>query len=84
MITLPPDSRPPHRRPDGFHAEWLAAHEGLSEARSAILDARRVLLLAKQCGDPAVLLACIQAARAQRDRARWPAYDSTRYQPSPK
>lgn len=38
--------------PDGFHAEWLAAHQGLSEARSAILDARLVLL------------ACIQAARA--------------------
>lgn len=65
--------------PDGFHAEWLAAHQGLGEARSAILDARLVLLLARQCGDPAVLLACIQAARAP-----WPAYDPTAYQPSPR
>lgn len=50
--------------PDGFYAEWLAAHEGLSEAQSADLNARLVLLLANQCGDQAALLECIQAARA--------------------
>jgi hypothetical protein len=49
--------------PDGFYAEWLAAHEGLSEAQSADLNARLVLLLANQCGDQAVLLECIEAAR---------------------
>lgn len=54
----------PHiHEPDGFYAEWLAAHEGLSEAQSADLNARLVLLLANQCGDQAVLLECIEAAR---------------------
>jgi len=48
--------------PDGFYAALLAAHEGLSEAQSADLNARLVLLLANQCGDQAVLLACIRAA----------------------
>ncbi|MBT2300904.1 DUF2783 domain-containing protein [Variovorax paradoxus] len=58
MITDPhiPD-------PDGFYAEWLAAHEGLSDAQSADLNARLVLLLANQCGDQGVLLECIKAAR---------------------
>ncbi len=58
MITDPhiPD-------PDGFYAAWIAAHEGLSEARSADYNARLVLLLANQCGDQAVLLDCIAAAR---------------------
>ncbi|CAN7417134.1 DUF2783 domain-containing protein [Variovorax sp. LjRoot130] len=58
MITDPhiPD-------PDGFYTEWLAAHEGLSEAQSADLNARLVLLLANQCGDQAALLECIKAAR---------------------
>jgi hypothetical protein len=49
--------------PDGFYAAWLQAHEGLSEAQSADLNARLVLLLANQCADQQVLLACIDAAR---------------------
>ena len=48
--------------PDDFYADWLAAHEGLSDAASADLNARLVLLLANQCGDPAVLRDCIRAA----------------------
>ena len=58
MITDPhiPD-------PDGFYAAWIAAHEGLTEAQSADYNARLVLLLANQCGDQAVLLDCIAAAR---------------------
>ena len=48
--------------PDGFYAAWIAAQEGLSEARSAEFNARLVLLLANQCGDQDVLLACIHAA----------------------
>jgi hypothetical protein len=58
MITEPhiPD-------PDGFYAAWVSAHEGLSEAQSADFNARLVLLLANQCGDQAVLLDCIAAAR---------------------
>jgi hypothetical protein len=49
--------------PDGFYADWVAAHEGLTEQQSADLNARLVLLLANQCGDQAVLLQCIAAAR---------------------
>ncbi|MDQ0573431.1 hypothetical protein QFZ42_005265 [Variovorax paradoxus] len=48
--------------PDGFYAALLAAHEGLREGQSADFNARLVLLLANQCGDQAVLLACIRAA----------------------
>jgi len=57
MITDPniPD-------PDGFYAALLQAHEGLSDAQSAVLNARLVLLLANQCGDQQVLLDCIRAA----------------------
>lgn len=48
--------------PDGFYAAWVSSHEGLSEAQSADLNARLVLLLANQCGDQAVLLECIRSA----------------------
>jgi len=67
MITEPriPD-------PDGFYAALLAAHEGLSEAQSADLNARLVLLLANQCGDQAVLLACIRAATEDPTTTRTP------------
>jgi hypothetical protein len=54
--------------PDGFYEAWLAAHEGLSDAESADLDTRLVLLLANQIGDQAVLLACIAAARAAKEQ----------------
>ncbi len=52
--------------PDGFYEAWIAAHEGLSDAESADLDARLVLLLANQIGDMKVLLACIAAACESR------------------
>ena len=47
---------------DGFYEAWLLAHEGLSEAESADLDARLVLLLANQIGDQSILLECIAEA----------------------
>ena len=49
--------------PDAFYEAWLAAHDGLSDAESADLDARLVLLLANQVGELQVLLDCIAAAR---------------------
>jgi hypothetical protein len=49
--------------PDAFYEAWTLAHEGLSDAASADLDARLVLLLANQVGDLRVLLECIAAAR---------------------
>ncbi|MBI4694874.1 MAG: DUF2783 domain-containing protein [Gammaproteobacteria bacterium] len=49
--------------PDGFFAALMALHEGLSDAESRRLDARLVLLLANQIGDPAVLADVLAAAR---------------------
>ena len=49
--------------PDGFYAALVAAHEGLSEADSAELNAKLVLLLANQVGDQQTLIECITAAR---------------------
>jgi len=49
--------------PDGFYAALVAAHEGLSDAASAALNARLVFLLANQIGDQQVLAECIAAAR---------------------
>ncbi|HEY2561394.1 MAG TPA: DUF2783 domain-containing protein [Caldimonas sp.] len=48
---------------DAFYEAWVHAHEGLSDAESADLDARLVLLLANQVGELQVLLDCIAAAR---------------------
>ncbi|MFO1349672.1 MAG: DUF2783 domain-containing protein [Gammaproteobacteria bacterium] len=52
--------------PDGFYEALVDAHAGLSDAESAALNARLLLLLANQIGDQTVLLACIDAARACR------------------
>ena len=54
--------------PDGFYEAWVAAHEGLCDAESTELDARLVLLLANQVGEPQVLLDCIAEAREQGRR----------------
>ena len=50
--------------PDGFYETLIAAHEGLSDEQSNLLNARLVLLLANQVGDLATLRACLAAARA--------------------
>ena len=57
-------TQPNIAQPDAFYAALVAAHQGLSEAQSADLQARLVLLLANQVGDAAVLQQCIEAARA--------------------
>lgn len=49
--------------PDGFYAALVAAHEGLTAAQSAELNARLVFLLANQVGEQRVLLDCVAAAR---------------------
>ncbi|MBL8376757.1 MAG: DUF2783 domain-containing protein [Burkholderiales bacterium] len=48
---------------DAFYERLIQAHQGLSEAQSAALNARLVLLLANQIGDDALLAECIAAAR---------------------
>jgi predicted LPLAT superfamily acyltransferase len=52
----------PHMAADAFYAELLQAHEGLSEAQNALLDAKLVLLLANHVGDLQVLRAVLRAA----------------------
>ena len=47
---------------DAFYEQLLVAHEGLTEAQSAQLNARLILLLANQVGDQKVLAECIAAA----------------------
>lgn len=47
---------------DGFFAELLAVHEGLSDEASAALNARLILLLANHIGDRGVLSAALQEA----------------------
>ena len=58
------DTAPRIPDPDGFYAELIAAHEGLSDEGSAALNARLVLILANQIGDRGVLSEAIAAARA--------------------
>ncbi|MBL8383134.1 MAG: DUF2783 domain-containing protein [Burkholderiales bacterium] len=54
---------------DAFYERLIAAHQGLTDAQSAALNARLVLLLANQVGDDAILAACIDAARRPFDAA---------------
>jgi Protein of unknown function (DUF2783) len=49
--------------PDGFYAELIGIHEGLSDDESAALNARLVLILANHIGDRAVLSQALAAAR---------------------
>ncbi|MFG6589518.1 DUF2783 domain-containing protein [Sulfitobacter sp. 1A12157] len=48
---------------DSVYATLMAAHEGLSAAESHALNARLVLMLANELGDPARLAALFKAAR---------------------
>ncbi|CAN5448346.1 DUF2783 domain-containing protein [soil metagenome] len=48
---------------DQFYEQLLDAHAGLSGEQSQLLNARLILLLANQVGDPKVLQACLEAAR---------------------
>jgi hypothetical protein len=57
------NTQPKLERPDDFYQALIDAHAGLSEAQSAVLNARLVLLLANQVGDLATLRAAIAAAR---------------------
>ena len=50
--------------PDGLYAALIAAHANLTEAESAALNARLVLLLANHIGDASVLAEALTIARA--------------------
>ncbi len=47
---------------DSFYEQLLDAHQGLSADRSALLNARLILLLANQVGDAKLLKECVEAA----------------------
>lgn len=49
--------------PDGFYADLLAAHRGLTDAESHALNARLSLILANQIGDGNVLREALALAR---------------------
>ena len=48
---------------DGFYAELIAAHDGLSQDDSVAFNARLVLILANHIGDRAALSRALEAAR---------------------
>ena len=48
--------------PDGFYAELLDAHDGLSDDDSIAFNARLILILANHIGDRAVLSDALKAA----------------------
>jgi hypothetical protein len=56
--------------PDGFYAELIAIHDGLSDADSHALNARLVLLLANHVGDRDVLRQALEEARQGQGTAR--------------
>lgn len=58
--------------PDGFYADLIATHEGLSDAESAALNARLILILANHIGDRAVLARAFAAARSSGQKERHP------------
>ena len=57
-------------RPDDFYQALIDAHAGLTDAQSAALNARLVLLLANHIGDLSTLQHAIAAARATLDTSK--------------
>lgn len=53
----------PYAAADDFYEALIAAHQGLSDEQSALLNARLILLLANHIGDLGVLRQAIDAAR---------------------
>ena len=64
--------------PDGFYAALVAAHQGLPDEASELLNARLVLILANHIGDPEVLCEALALARASLAAAAPPASASPR------
>ncbi|MEL7465083.1 MAG: DUF2783 domain-containing protein [Pseudomonadota bacterium] len=63
---MPLNTDPNLPDPDGFYAELINAHDGLSDEESTAFNARLVLLLANHIGDRTVLSDALSAARSQR------------------
>ena len=50
--------------PDDTYADLLAVHEGLTDAESAALNARLILILANHIGNREILRQALEAAKA--------------------
>lgn len=61
MVTL--NTQPNIAAPDEFYEELLGLHRDLSDAQSALVNAKLILLLANHIGDPQVLREAMVAAR---------------------
>lgn len=61
MATL--DTQPNIAAPDDFYEALIELHRGLSDAQSALVNAKLILLLANHVGDVDVLRAAMAAAR---------------------
>ena len=61
MTTL--NTTPNLAAPDDFYEELIGLHRGLTDAQSALVNAKLILLLANHIGDPEVLRAAMAAAR---------------------
>jgi GTP1/Obg family GTP-binding protein len=57
------DTAPNLAAPDDFYQELIDLHRGLSDAQSALVNAKLVLLLANHIGDMTVLREAMAAAR---------------------
>ncbi|AQQ02774.1 MULTISPECIES: DUF2783 domain-containing protein [Roseibium] len=56
-------TKPNLETPDGFYADLLTAHEGLTKAESDAFNARLILLMANQIGERQVLEKLLEAAK---------------------
>ena len=63
--TIYPDRLSPNQ--DDVYSALMEAHAGLSDAESHALNARLVLLMANQIGDPAILMDLLATARSYAD-----------------
>jgi hypothetical protein len=61
MATL--NTEPNLPAPDDFYQELIGLHRDLTEAQSALVNAKLILLLANHIGDAAVLREAMGAAR---------------------
>jgi hypothetical protein len=59
----PLNTEPNLAAPDDFYEALLGLHRDLTEAQSALVNAKLILLLANHVGDPDILRAAMAAAR---------------------
>jgi hypothetical protein len=60
---MPLNTEPNLPAPDDFYDELIRLHAGLTDAESALVNAKLILLLANHIGDPDVLREAMAAAR---------------------